>query len=80
MQLGCGVRTMTVKNRDYLYFWHYENRDGRRRAVHDYMGPVKDPDSARKAVDALEAYAKKAIEEARRRLHSEKNEAFAASR
>ena len=80
MQLGCGVRTMTVKDREYLYFWHYETRDGRRRAVHDYMGPVRDPDSARRAVDALEAYARKAIEEARRRLASEKAGAVAASR
>ncbi|TLZ64446.1 MAG: hypothetical protein E6K13_02440 [Methanobacteriota archaeon] len=80
MQIGCGVRTLRIKNRDYLYFWHYEKQDGRRRAIHEYMGPVRDPSSARKAVEALEVYTRKAMEEARRRLLSEKAHAFAASR
>ena len=80
MQIGCGVRTMTVKDRDYVYFWHYENREGRRKAVHDYVGPARDPESGKKAIEALEAYTKKAIEEARRRLHVAKVEAVAASR
>ncbi len=80
MQVGCGVRTMTVRNREYLYFWHYETRDGRRKAIHDYVGPARDPESGRKAVEALEAYTRKAIEEARRRLQSEKLEAMAGTR
>ena len=80
MQIGCGVRTMTVKNHEYLYFWHYETQGGRRRAVHDYMGPARDPESGRKAVEALEAYARKAIDEARRRIQSEKSQAIAGSR
>jgi len=80
MQLGCGVRTMTVKGRDYLYVWHYESRDGRRRAVHDYIGPARDPDAARKAGEALEGYARKGIEDARRRLQARKAGAIAASR
>jgi hypothetical protein len=80
MQIGCGVRTMTVRNHEYLYFWHYETRDGRRKAVHDYVGPARDPDSGRKAVEALEGYTRKAIEEARRRLQSEKVEAMAGTR
>jgi hypothetical protein len=80
MQIGCGVRTLRVKNHDYLYFWHYESENGRRRAVHDYIGPVRDPATGRKAVDALEAYTRKAIEEARRRLQSEKAEALTRSR
>jgi hypothetical protein len=80
MQIGCGVRTMTVKNHEYLYFWHYETEGGRRKAVHKYVGPTGDPESGRKAVEALEAYARKAIEEARRRLQSEKAHALAATR
>jgi len=80
MQIGCGVRTMTVKNHDYLYVWHYETREGRRKAMHDYMGPAGDPESGKKAIEALEAYAKKAIDEARRRLHAAKVDAIAASR
>lgn len=80
MQIGCGVRTMTVKDHEYLYFWHYENREGRRKAVHDYVGPAGDPESGKKAIEALEAYTKKAIEEARRRLASERSEAMAGTR
>jgi hypothetical protein len=80
MQIGCGVRTMTVRNREYLYFWHYETRDGRRKAIHDYVGPARDPESGRKAIEALEGYTRKAIEEARRRLASEKVEAMAGTR
>ena len=80
MQIGCGVRTMTVRNREYLYFWHYETRDGRRKAIHDYVGPARDPEAGRKAIEALEAYTRKAIEEARRRLQSEKVEAMAGTR
>ena len=66
------MRTMTVKDHDYLYFWHYETREGGRRAVHEYVGPVRDPESARKAIDALEAYTRRVIDAARRRLQSEK--------
>jgi hypothetical protein len=71
---------MTVRNREYLYFWHYETRDGRRKAIHDYVGPARDPESGRKAIEALEGYTRKAIEEARRRLASEKVEAMAGTR
>ncbi len=78
MQIGCGIRTMTVKGHDYLYFWHYETREGRRRAVHTYMGPVRDPEASRKAVEAMDAYARKAIDEARRRLAASR--AVASSR
>ncbi len=80
MQIGCGIRTMTVKGHDYLYFWHSESRDGRRRAVHEYMGPCANPDSASRAVAAMEAYARKAIEEARRRLQAVRAGAIAGSR
>lgn len=80
MQIGCGVRTMTVRNREYLYFWHYETRDGRRKAIHDYVGPARDPEAGRRAIEALEGYTRKAIEEARRRLQSEKVEAMAGTR
>ncbi|OGS50773.1 MAG: hypothetical protein A3K65_00280 [Euryarchaeota archaeon RBG_16_68_12] len=80
MQVGCGVRTMTVKNREYVYIWHYETKDGRRRAVHEYIGPAKDPESGRKAVEALEAYTRRAIEDARRRLQVVRVRAMAASR
>jgi hypothetical protein len=80
MQIGCGIRTMTVKDREYVYFWHYETKDGRRKAVHDYVGPAKDPESGRKAVEALEAYTRRAMEDARHRLQALRARAMAGSR
>ncbi len=80
MQIGCGYRVMHVRGRDYLYFWHYEARDGRRRQVYEYAGPAHDGDARRKVVDSLEAYTRKAIEEARRRLQSERIQAMAPAR
>lgn len=80
MQVGCGVSVKAIKGREYLYFWHYETREGRRRPVHDYIGPARNPESARRAVEALEAYARKAIDDARRWLQSERVQALASSR
>ena len=53
MELGCGVRAMTVKGREYLYVWHYESRGGRRKQMYDYVGPAGDPDARRRAGEAL---------------------------
>jgi len=80
MELGCGMRAMTVKGREYLYVWHYETRDGRRRQVYDYVGPAHDPDARRKAGEALEAYTRKAMDEARRRVQAGRMSAMAAGR
>ena len=80
MQIGCGYRVMTVRRRPYLYIWHYESRDGRRKQVHEYIGPAGDADARRKVVEALEAYTRRAVEEARRRLQSERLGAMAAAR
>ena len=70
MELGCGVRVKSVKGHDYLYVWHYERRGVRRRQMYDYIGPASDSDARRKAMDSLEAYARRAIEEARRRIEA----------
>lgn len=70
MELGCGIRLKTVKRREYLYVWHYEPIEGRRRQVYDYIGPAANPEARRKAIDALEAHARKAIDDARRRIHA----------
>ena len=70
MELGCGVRVKAIKGHDYLYVWHYERDGGRRRQMYDYIGPASDPDARRRAIDALEAHARKAIEEARQRLQA----------
>jgi len=80
MQIGCGYRVMDVRGRAYLYFWHYEPKDGRRRQMYDYVGPARDAEARRKVVDLLEQYTRRAIEEARRHLQAERIEAMAASR
>ncbi len=80
MQIGCGLRVMRVKGRRYIYVWHYELSDGGRRQVYEYIGSVDDPESGRKAADAMEEYVQKAIDEARRRLQSDKAKAMAAVR
>src|SRR2546427_13167427 len=80
MKIGCGYRVMHVRGRDYLYFWQYEPRDGRRRQVYDYVGPERDGEARRKVVELLEQYTRRAIEEARRRLQSERLEGMAAAR
>ncbi len=68
MQVGGGVRVMRVKGIAYVYVWHYETVNGGRKPVLEYIGPARNPDSARKAVNAMEEYSKKAISEARRQI------------
>ncbi len=70
MELGCGIRVKPVKDRDYLYVWHYEPDGGRRRQVYDYIGPAADAGARGRAIEALEAHARRAIEAARRRLEA----------
>jgi len=80
MELGVGVRVKPVKGRDYLYVWHYEPDGGRRRQVYQYVGPAADADARGRAIDLLEAHARKAIEEARRRIASGRATALASAR
>lgn len=68
MELGCGLRTMTVKGHAYLYVWHYETRDGRRKQLYDYIGPVASLRAQRRAAEVLEGYTRRAIREAQRRV------------
>jgi len=80
MQLGSGLHVKPVKAREYLYVWHYEVRDGRRRPVYEYIGPAADLDSGRRAAEALEAHARRAVDDARRRVRTRRTEAVAVSR
>ncbi len=80
MELGVGVRVKPVKGRDYLYVWHYEPDGGRRRQVYQYVGPAADAAARGRAIDLLEAHARKAIEEARRRIASGRATALASAR
>jgi hypothetical protein len=66
MQVGCGVRTMVIKGRDYVYFWHYEDRGGRSKQVYEYMGPRRLPRTARRLADSLESYYARSTADLRR--------------
>ncbi len=41
VQLGCGLTTKEIRGRPYLYFWHYEDRGGRRVQVFRYLGSAR---------------------------------------
>jgi len=56
MQIGCGFRIKAIKGRDYVYFWHYEDRVGRSRQVYEYMGPRRSSATARRLEAALDSY------------------------
>jgi hypothetical protein len=68
MQVGCGFRIKTMKGRDYVYFWRYEDRGGRSRQVYEYMGARRSPETARRLAGALEAYYASAADNLRRQL------------
>jgi hypothetical protein len=70
MQVGCGFRVKAVRGRDYVYFWHYEDRDGRSRQVHDYLGPRRSAATARRLVEAVETYFARASNDLRRQLEA----------
>jgi hypothetical protein len=68
MQVGCGFRVKAVKGRDYVYFWHYEDREGRSRQVYEYLGPRRSAGTARLLVEAVEAYFAHASDDLQRQL------------
>ncbi len=56
MQIGCGVYELTIRDRPYLYFWHYESKGGRRVQVKEYVGPARSPEARDEAGRRCEAY------------------------
>jgi hypothetical protein len=58
--LGCGYCVKRVRGRPYLYFWHYEDRGGRREQVEQYIGPYADPRAREIVVRRVVAYANRA--------------------
>ena len=56
MHIGCGVYELRIRNRPYLYFWHYESKGGRRVQVKEYLGPSGSPDARLQAGRRREAY------------------------
>ena len=68
MQVGCGFRIKSVHGTEYVYFWRYEARGGRRRQVYEYMGPRRAAETATRLGDAMEAHYARASEDLRRQL------------
>src|SRR2546426_10133813 len=57
VMIGCGYCVKMVRRRRYLYFWHYENRGGRRGQVEEYVGPANDSESRETGARKGAAYA-----------------------
>ena len=56
MHIGCGVYELRIRDRPYLYFWHYESKGGRRVQMKAYLGPAGSPDARAEAGRRCEAY------------------------
>ena len=67
MQLGCGVTTKEIRGRPYLYFWHYEERGGRRVQAFRYLGALRSETARKKLEEALDGYLDRLTGELRRR-------------
>ncbi|HYS73452.1 MAG TPA: hypothetical protein VEO96_05680 [Thermoplasmata archaeon] len=59
MRVGCGLRVRRIDGNEYLYFWHYERRNGRSERQEDYVGPARGAASRREAAKKLLAYHRK---------------------
>lgn len=66
MQVGCGVYTHAIRERRYLYFWHYETRGGSRVQVKEYVGPADSLRARTEAGRRTEAYYAHTAEELER--------------
>lgn len=60
MMIGCGYCVKTIRKGRYLYFWHYEDRGGRREQVEEYVGPAKDARVREDVSRRVAAYADRA--------------------
>src|SRR2546430_16775833 len=67
MQTGCGVRTKRIRGRPCLYFWHYEERGGRRVQAFRYLGAARSEAARAKLTEALDAYLERVTAEIRRK-------------
>ncbi len=56
MEIGCGFRVREIEGHAYVYFWHYEDREGRSRQIHEYVGPTRAAGTSRRLVDRIDAY------------------------
>ena len=67
MRLGYGVRVKESKGREYVDAWRYEDRDGRRVQVFEYVGPLHDPATEGRVKALMDRFQAKAMDEFRRR-------------
>ncbi len=67
MQIGCGVTSKEIRGRRYLYFWHYEERGGRRVQASRYLGALRSEVARQKLEEVLDAYLDRLAAELRRR-------------
>ena len=56
MHIGCGVYELRIRDRPYLYFWHYESKGGRRVQIKEYLGPAGAAGTRTDAARRCEAY------------------------
>ena len=56
VQVGCGLTTKEIRGRPYLYFWHYEERGGRRVQVFQYIGSPRSAAARPRLEAAVAAY------------------------
>ncbi|OGS50965.1 MAG: hypothetical protein A3K65_03910 [Euryarchaeota archaeon RBG_16_68_12] len=67
MRLGYGVRVKESKGREYVDVWRYEDRDGRRVQVFEYVGALRDPATEGRVKALTDRFQARAMEEFRRR-------------
>ena len=67
MQVGCGLTTKEIRGRPYLYFWHYEERGGRRVQIFQYIGSPRSPAARGRLELAVSAYYDRVSAELRER-------------
>ncbi|HEY7588984.1 MAG TPA: hypothetical protein VIB49_09615 [Thermoplasmata archaeon] len=67
MQVGCGVTMKEIRGRPYLYFWHYEDRGGRRHQVFQYIGSAGSEAARQRLAEAVDAYYERVLADVRRR-------------
>ena len=63
MMIGCGYCVKTIRLGRYLYFWHYEDRGGRREQIEEYIGPAKDSRAREEVARRVAVYAERARSE-----------------
>ena len=67
MQIGCGVTTKEIRGRPYLYFWHYEERGGRRVQAFRYLGSARSEAARQKLTEVLDVYVERVAADLRRK-------------